>query len=201
MQAKQARIDEVNAKIRETSATLASERRHLEELQRKAAERKQLRQTIENYRHANEKLRQELLSEDPQMEIRNDVKIGDADAGLEIDMSRLPEDVPGQGPEYTPAQLEYLASLPPTEVILARVRAYIQNNERLKAELKGLQGQSSVLEGQLKRLVSICINVPEDKVDDIIENLVAAVESEREDELDVGRVREFLRKVEGRNED
>ena len=201
MQAKQARIDEVNAKIRETSATLASERRHLEELQRKAAERKQLRQTIENYRRANEKLRQALLSEDPQMQIRNDVKIGDADAGLEVDMSRLPEDVPGQEPEYTPAQLEYLASLPPTEVILARVRAYNQNNERLKAELKGLQGQSSVLEGQLKRLVSICINVPEDKVDDIIENLVAAVESEREDELDVGRVREFLRKVEGRNED
>lgn len=48
--------------------------------------------------------------------------------------------------------------------------------------------------------MSLCTAVPEDKVDEALPNLVAAIESERggmEGEGDVGRVRDFLRRVDG----
>lgn len=204
LQSKQSLIDQTHAKLRETSSLLASERRRLAALQRKDSERKLLRQKIANLRRANEELCKELAmgtGTDSQFDLRTDIKIGEADAGLEVDASRLPETETGQPLKMTPTQREYLASLPPTEVLLARVAAYKKNNERLEALVKSLQSRSSELEGQLRRVVSICTGVPEEKVDDMVEGLVAAVESERGEDVEVGRVREFLRRVEGRGGD
>lgn len=167
-------------------------------------ERKLLRQKRANLRRANEDLRQELASGSgnaSQLDLRTDIKIGEADAGLEVEPGQLPESETGQLLKIVPAQSEYLASLPPTEVLLARVAAYGRNNGRLETQSKSLQSRSSELEGQLRRVVAICTGVSEENVDGMVEGLVAAVESERGEDVEVGRVREFLRRVEGRGGD
>lgn len=92
-------------------------------------------------------------------------------------------------------EARYLGSLPPIEVLRARLEAYKANNARLEAEVKNLENQSSELEGQLRRVVALCTQVDEDKVDEMVEGLVAAVESERGEDVEVGRLNEFLRRV------
>lgn len=136
-----------------------------------------------------------------QPDLRKNVKIGDADAGLEIDIKVLPQSLnPSQPQKLTPAQQEYIVSLPPTEVLLARASAYEKHNVKLRAQAHDLESRSSDLENQLRRVVSLCTGVEEKNVDNMVEGLVAAVESEREDDMDMGRVREFLRKVDRASE-
>ena len=103
--------------------------------------------------------------------------------------------------DLTPAQREYLASLPPTDVLLARVSAYKKNSTKLQAETKSLKSKSSELEGQLRKIVALCTGVKEENVDEMIGGLVSAVESEQREDVEVGRIREFLRRVEGAKEE
>lgn len=127
-----------------------------------------------------------------------DIKIGEADAGLLIDVSKLP--APGtKVQDMTTEQKEYVMGLPSKEVLDARTRAYKRVNSRLEDKAKGLQAKSSELEGQMLRVIGLCTGVPEGKVEGMMEQLKAAVRSERE-EVDVGRVREFLRRVEAPQE-
>ena len=124
--------------------------------------------------------------------LKSDVAVGEADAGLSVDASLLPTSTQNM----TPQQAEYLASLPPAAVLAARLKAYQRTNGRLEGQAKNLQSKSSGLEAQMKRVVGLCTGVEEGKVDEMLEGLKAAVESERGEEVEVGRVREFLRKVE-----
>ena len=48
-----------------------------------------------------------------------------------------------------------------------------------------------------RKVVSLCTKVDEDRVDSVLEGLVQALDSDPLDGVEVGRVREFLRKVEG----
>ena len=43
--------------------------------------------------------------------------------------------------------------------------------------------------------MSLCRGVEEGRVDECVEGLVVAVESEKGEDVEVGRLREFLRKV------
>lgn len=79
--------------------------------------------------------------------------------------------------------------------------AYKRNNAKLSAKAKALQNRSSELEAQLRRVVALCTGVSERKVEGMIEGLVAAVESERGENVPVGRVREFLRRVYVKSDD
>ena len=45
-------------------------------------------------------------------------------------------------------------------------------------------------------MVSLCTGVEENKVDEMVDGLSIAVESERGEDVEVARVREFLRRVE-----
>lgn len=49
--------------------------------------------------------------------------------------------------------------------------------------------------------MSLSTGIPEDKVDGMVDGLIAAVASEGGDDVEVGRVREFLRRVEGEGGD
>ncbi len=130
------------------------------------------------------------------LEARADVKIGEADAGLEIDSSLANIDPMNPG-DLTPQQFSYVSSLPPAKVLEARVSAYRRNNARLEAQAKDLASRSIELEEQLRKVVALCTGVEESRVDEMVAGLVAAVESERGEDVEVGRVREFLRRVEG----
>ena len=197
LQTKQSLIDQTHATLRETTALLTAERRRLEDLQRKSSEHKDLRLKIENLRRANNEQRTVLSrSGNAPQEARADVKIGEADAGLEIDPSLTNIELLNSG-ELTPQQFASISPLPPSKVLQARVLAYRRNNVRLQTQAKDLSSRSLELEGQLRKLVALCTGVEESRVDEMLAGLVAAVESERGEDVEVGRVREFLRRVEG----
>jgi regulatory protein SWI6 len=52
------------------------------------------------------------------------------------------------------------------------------------------------VEIKYRRVVALCTGVPETEVDAVVDGLLKAVESEK-DELEIGRVRRFLGGVEG----
>ncbi|KAJ3555990.1 hypothetical protein NM688_g2276 [Phlebia brevispora] len=64
----------------------------------------------------------------------------------------------------------------------------------MEQRLQALQGMSAEREFQCKKIVSLCTGVPIDKVEDLLEDLVIAVESESQI-MDIGRVSGFLQKV------
>ena len=183
------------------------ERRRLTELQRKSDDKKALRQRIANLRHANDQQRVYLSSNatgrpaSSPTDIRSNIQVGEADAGLDIDTSILPLSHDHSQPlQILPQQREYLATLPPTAVLKARTSAYRKNNARLETQAKNLHDQSSELETQLRKLVCLCLNLEEGQLDQLIGGLRAAVESEGGEDVDLARVREFLRRVEGLGE-
>lgn len=204
LQTKQSLIDQTHTKLRETTSLLTEEKRRLAELQRKSEERKALRQRIANHRRANDQQRTQLSQllmqnakpGDPPEPIRPAIKVGEADAGLEIDTTTLIFAQDGSRPSPS-HQREYLATLPPTPVLRARATAYRRNNARLEAQAKNLQSQSSELEAQLRKVVSLCTGIEEATVDEMVDSLNAAVQSEGGEDVEVGRVRDFLRRVEG----
>lgn len=53
-----------------------------------------------------------------------------------------------------------------------------------------------MLEAQLKRVIALCTNAEEGRVDEMVVGLVEAVDSEAGEDVEVIRVREFLRRIE-----
>ena len=197
LQQKQSLIDQTHAKLRESTSLFNEERRRLEALQQKADIRKDLRNQIANLRRANAEHRAKLVSSTNSGEAAQpttDIKIGDADAGLTVDTSLFTGST--SPTNLSPQQREQLAALPAAPVLNARTAAYQRVNARLETQLKAYESRSSELEAQMKRIVGLCTGVGEEKVDEMLEGLKAAVDSERGEEVEVGRVREFLRKVE-----
>lgn len=206
MQTKQSLIDQNHTKLREATSQLAEERRQLTEHQRQMNERRALRQRIANLRRANETSRamlyNGLVDKGPASGVRTDVNVGEADAGLEIDLNRLPRtSLVDEGESLLQnldgSQQGYLSSLPRTPILQARTAAYRKVNADLEGQAKSLQSQSSELEEQLRKVVALCTQSDESGVEDIVSNLCAAVESEAGEDVNVGRVRDFLRRVEG----
>ncbi|KAH7926027.1 apses-domain-containing protein [Leucogyrophana mollusca] len=66
--------------------------------------------------------------------------------------------------------------------------------ELMEARLKSLQGASAEKEYQCKKIVALCTGIPVHKVEDMLENLVVAVESEAQ-VVDIVRVSGFMQKV------
>lgn len=204
IQTKQSLVDQAHTKLRETTSLLAQERRQLKDLQHSADERRALRRRIVNLRRANDAQRVLLLNSGhvDKSTLRSDVRVGEADAGLEFDDVSLPTFPPNDPDQQLPlsaltaSQQNYLTSLPPAAILYARTRAYKKINAKLEEQVKSLHSQSSELEAQLRKVVSLCTGVDEAKVDEMVEGLVHAVESEGGDDVEVARVREFLRRVE-----
>ena len=198
MLSKQSLIDRTQQTLRETTAHLTTERSRLTAFQKKASERTALHDCIANLRRANSQQRSLLgLSLEA---ARPDVKVGEADAGLEIDTAIIPSETstPDNQPiKLTSPQRTYISHLPTAAVLRARASAYRKTNERLEAQAMALRCQSSEVEAMLRKIVGLCTGVGEDGVDAIVGGLWKAVESEQGDEVEVGRVREFLRRVEG----
>ncbi|KAI7829515.1 hypothetical protein BC939DRAFT_420304 [Gamsiella multidivaricata] len=82
------------------------------------------------------------------------------------------------------------------EVLLLRSRilAYEQNEKELAQELVEITGQSMDKELQCRKVISVCCNIPLDKVDEMLVPLTLAVESDGAS-LDLSRVAGFMSKV------
>lgn len=198
-------IDQAHVRLRECSASLSEERRRLENLRRRAKESAETKQKIQNLKRSADEQRVRLhqMKGKPNGDTSfPNVRVGEADAGLQIEVHGLPEprsidENQPRLPNLKPDQLSYLTSLPNPEILRARLIAYRENNNNLREQSKQLKNRSSELEEKYRRVVALCTGVEDSKVEELLGGLVAAVESERGEDVEVGRVREFLRRVEG----
>ncbi|KAI4174213.1 MAG: hypothetical protein LQ346_008263 [Caloplaca aetnensis] len=192
-QKKQLLIDQVLTQLRDNVSQLAEERKRLHELERKLTQRKKLKMNVTNLQRASHALRNSLGN---RPDLQTNIQVGEADAGLEVDAKFLPPREPYPTPlDSNSPESQYLDTLPPTEVLQARAAAYRVNNGRLEAQVDHLHSQSSELEAQLKKVVSLCTKVDLRSVDDLLPRLLAAVESENPEELEASRLSELLRQV------
>ncbi|KAL9041236.1 MAG: hypothetical protein Q9180_001412 [Flavoplaca navasiana] len=198
-QKKQVQIDAAHASLRENTSQLAIERQRLDEIQRKTTEGKNLRLKVANLQRAHELLK---ARHGNGPDLKTNIKIGEADAGLEVDISKLPPSPP-HFPDFDtlPPDVKrnaYVSSLPPPNILQARAEAYRVNNEQLSIQIRNLNDQSSELEEDLKKVVQVCTRIEDPTMlEDMLPRLLQAVESERGEELEAGRVVELLRRVEG----
>lgn len=85
--------------------------------------------------------------------------------------------------------------LPASPQLRARLAAHRAVNARLAEQTQALRLRSAQLEAQYRKVVALCTGVDEECVDGMLDGLLAAVESEGGEGVEVGRVREFLRMV------
>jgi DNA repair exonuclease SbcCD ATPase subunit len=192
IQAKQSIIDSIHAELRDASAQLGEEQRRLERLQARQKARDERKQKIANMQKAAQdeqfRLSQIQQQHGHMANGENQMRLGDADKAF----TPLPHNIPA-GAALQDTRLA--ASLPSVPILQARLNAYVANNEALEAEVRSLKGKSRDLEAKYRRIISLCTYVDEDKIDGVLNNLFRAVNSEHGD-VELGRVREFLQKVE-----
>lgn len=90
-----------------------------------------------------------------------------------------------------------LQQLPAASVLRQRLETYTTTNTALLKRSKMLKEKDGQLEMMYRKVVSLCTKVEESRIEECLEGLVAALDSEEGEGVEVGRVREFLRKVEG----
>ncbi|KAI8880472.1 apses-domain-containing protein [Backusella circina FSU 941] len=74
------------------------------------------------------------------------------------------------------------------------VGAYTLNDAQLSKQVDTLKAQFAEKEMQCKRLIAACCNLPVEKIDDLVEPLILAIESDPPD-LDLTRVIGFMDKI------
>jgi regulatory protein SWI6 len=97
-------------------------------------------------------------------------------------------------PQY---QTFAVQQLPPSFVLKHRLESYSEANHALLKRSRMLKEKDGQLEQMYRKVVSLCTKVEEGRIEECLEGLVAALDSEEGEGVEVGRVREFLRKVEG----
>jgi len=90
-----------------------------------------------------------------------------------------------------------LQQLPPAHVMRQRLDTYTHTNSSLLNRSRILKEKDGQVEHMYRKVVSLCTKVEEGRIEECLEGLVAALDSEEGEGVEVGRVREFLRKVEG----
>lgn len=207
---KQETLDSTNKALKDSSNALVDERRHLDELQAKTREKDELKQKIQNLKRSARELTQDIAQGERQLNgVMDNVSVGEADKGLDFD-GRLaetahvfPSGAPGPRDALTHDQLAFLSSLDleRAEVLRGRVQAYQDHNEKLEQRTRELKSQSRELEERYKKIVSLCTKVDVESVDHVLDRLLQAVVSEQKESVELGRVREFLRMVQGADEE
>jgi regulatory protein SWI6 len=202
---KQDELDKLNIRLRDESLALAEDRQRLQDLQAKARQKRELEQKIANLKRANADLRSELSERDGHLPngVPAHVAIGEADKGLDFD-GRLgqveqlfpdgEEDIDPNG-ALSPDQRAFLSSMERAEVLRGRTTAYQQHNAQLESQADQLRSRSHELEERYRKIVSLCTGEEVDKVDEKLDSLLQAVMSDQKDEVELGKVRDFLRLV------
>lgn len=189
-------IDLLNQQIRDFSAMQKQDHEELQLLQRRANTRMERQQKIANLRRAVNERRTT-----PNATGRTR-PVGHADDTVLVNYDQWQTSLPDpSADDFQPdeQQKQFIASLPSRHDLRNRLNAYITNNQQLGSQAAELKDRSGELEALYRKVVSLCTGVPEDKVEENLASLVAAVESERGGlgREEVGRVREFLMKVDG----
>lgn len=184
MKAKQVSLDTLHSTLRTTSSQLGDARRTLEHLSATLKKQQLARQKVANLSHAREEEQIRLMKDQSNSSQPNPSTSWQTELAAMLEAA---EDSPTAGGE---------SLLPPAAVLKARVRALEGRRDMTRKMVHALKGRSRDVEVKYRRVVALCTGVQEAEVDAVVDGLLKAVESERE-ELEIGRVRRFLGGVEG----
>ncbi|KAF2870637.1 apses transcription factor-like protein [Massariosphaeria phaeospora] len=218
---KQDNIDRTNEQIANLSTQQKMEQHRLETLRTRLRQRQDRTKRISNLQRWLEPQRHNLAVHTGS-DLREKRAIGYADmegAGLIVRGDDLPHELRAAGDHLmrrssdglsylsTPLPIDtthlaqhnaaQLANLPSIQTLRHRLDVYAQNNKNLADRSRKLKEKNGQLELMYRKVVSLCTKVDEGRIDSVLEGLVQALDSDPLDGVEVGRVREFLRKVEG----
>jgi regulatory protein SWI6 len=218
---KQDAIDRTNELITQLSAQQKQEQQKLELLRNRLRLRHDRAKRIANLKRWLEPQRH-MLSIQGATDLHEKRRIGYADvegAGVIVNDEDLPFELrqagdhlirhASDGPSYlsTPLpldpaslsnqQISPLLTQISTTFLRHRLDTYTHSNAALLSRSRKLKEKDGQLEQMYRKVVSLCTKVEESRIEECLESLVAALDSEEGEGVEVGRVREFLRKVEG----
>lgn len=128
------------------------------------------------------------------------IRVGDADAGVEIKSEGIPQAVL-TGDISQPLvhhldqkQFSYVTSLMPASKMRSALSAYMTNNARLRNVVNELGSRQFRLERDYERIVATCAKGVMDP--ETFDKLVVAVDSEGQGPVDTHRMDNFLRNLE-----
>ena len=189
-------IDLLNAKIQEFSAIQKQDLERLQEIKERVRLRSERQAKIANLKRSIDEMRERKRASGSPPSTADIDPIWLDDSSQEI----VSFSSPSSADSPNAAQRQFVASsLPSPRTLRAHLNAAAQHTENLKKQAEELKSRSADVEAMYRKVVSLCTGVEEDKVEESLPALVAAVESERGalGQQEVGRVREFLRRVDG----
>ncbi|KAK7186187.1 hypothetical protein DPSP01_005017 [Paraphaeosphaeria sporulosa] len=218
---KQDNIDRTNEAIAQLSALQKTEQQRLEAIRARMRARQDRAKRVSNLKRWVD-LQRKSLAVSTDANLREKRQIGYADiegSNLAISASDLPSQLlvagdhlirkASDGPAYlntplpadaaflTQTNTNTLANLPSIPTLRSKLEVYTKINSKLAERSNMLKEKDGQLEVMYRKVVSLCTKVDEDNVDSVLDLLVQALDSDPLEGADVGRVKEFLRKVEG----
>ncbi|KAF8730068.1 hypothetical protein AX14_005681 [Amanita brunnescens Koide BX004] len=197
IKSKQDALDVTQAHLRAATRELAEQRRQIQTWQIKCGELDQLKQRIRNVEQA--------LTDEDQFDWTGRTNYNGEDAreraGPAFQRRGTSSTLTGMsGSMDVTFNLEPEPQIPMTDTLVNLIRLrrqkmwHVRSEELIRERLQSLQGASAEKEYQCKKIVSLCTGIPVDKVEEVLENLVIAVESDAQ-VVDIGRVSGFMQKV------
>lgn len=189
MKSKQASLDNLHSTLRTTSSQLGEARRSIEQITATLKKQQLARQKVANLTHAREDDQFRIMNE------QSNAAQANPSSSWETELAAMLE----AAEEASTSGSGGFASegmLPSATILRARIRAIESRREVTRKMVMALKGRSRDVEVKYRRVVALCTGVPETEVDAVVDGLLKAVESEK-DELEIGRVRRFLGGVEG----
>lgn len=199
---KQDTIDELHAGLRTSSTKLAETRRKLESVKEKLKQQQLNRQKVSNLSRELERIQYRMSSIEQEHGSTQSSSAAQWEEELEkaIDQAESSSSStsvdPAASQEQQQASSAKPINLPDANLLRARLKATSDVLTNMQTSVAGLQGTSRDTETKYRRLVALAASCPEEQVDELLNNLVRAVQSEK-GELEIGRVRKFLGGVDG----
>ncbi|KAH9965026.1 hypothetical protein BGW80DRAFT_1346019 [Lactifluus volemus] len=200
---KQDNLDVTQAHLRAATRELSEQRKQIQVWQARCSELDQVTQRIRNVDHA--------LADEEKFDWTGRTNLDGRDAlesagtafrwrGQNSTMAGLGEVGDVSFPFDTEPAIPTSDSV--TSLIrLRRLKMWHSRMEQLMHQrLEKLRGASAEREFQCKKIVALCTGVPIDKVEEMLDDLVVAVESETQ-VVDIGRVSGFMQKVKSSQHD
>ncbi|KAK5174910.1 transcriptional regulator swi6 [Saxophila tyrrhenica] len=196
LRARTEQIDVLNSQIQELSTLQKQELEHVQALKDRVNLRSERQAKVANLKRCiAEKRSRQMQRSPPPPTGFEPVWLGD-----DTQDALLPSSFETPNATPTSSQRDILTStLPSSRTLQSHLNAYTSHANSLQQQSDELKARSSAMQGLYRKVVSLCTGVEEDRVEESLPALVLAVESERGGlgVREVGRVREFLRRVDG----
>ncbi|KAL1888894.1 transcriptional regulator swi6 [Sporothrix stenoceras] len=196
MKAKQHSVESLHASLRTTSSQLGEARRTLDTLEEKAKTQQQSRQKVTNLSRARDEEQFRVMElEQARGRAHSDPSVATSWEAEVESLTSMP--APSSGSEgMNGTSAGDSPGLPSSSILRARINALRLRTAETRQAEQALKSRSREIELKFRRLVALATKCSDADVDNHLDGLMRAVESEK-GELEIGRVRRFLGGVEG----